>query len=286
VIQSRGLGKGLDALLSNIEDTGGVDVRLVPVDSIKPSPYQPRREYDPSKIEELAISIKEHGLLQPIILRRVDSGFEIVAGERRWRAAKMAGLMEIPAVVRDVDAKSAMAVALVENIQREDLNPVEEAAAFKRLVDEFGISQEAIGEMIGKSRSYVANILRLLKLPEKVRVLLREGKIDMGHARALLSLENPDTQISLANLVAEKRLSVREVERLVKLRTSESGTSDRHRLKRARLTDIEDSLEKVLGVSVKVYIQDKHRLEIKFKSDNERADFIKLLKEKLAPERR
>ena len=286
MIQSRGLGKGLDALLSNIEDTGGVDVRLVPVDSIKPSPYQPRREYDPSKIEELAISIKEHGLLQPIILRRVDSGFEIVAGERRWRAAKMAGLMEIPAVVRDVDAKSAMAVALVENIQREDLNPVEEAAAFKRLVDEFGISQEAIGEMIGKSRSYVANILRLLKLPEKVRVLLREGKIDMGHARALLSLENPDTQISLANLVAEKRLSVREVERLVKLRTSESGTSDRHRLKRVRLTDIENSLERVLGLSVKVYVQDKHRLEIKFKSDNERADFIKLLKEKLAPERR
>ncbi|MCD6419961.1 MAG: ParB/RepB/Spo0J family partition protein [Synergistetes bacterium] len=286
MIQSRGLGKGLDALLSNIEDTGGVDVRLVPVDSIKPSPYQPRREYDPAKIEELAISIKEHGLLQPIILRRVDRGFEIVAGERRWRAAKMAGVVEIPAVVRDVDAKSAMAVALVENIQREDLNPVEEAAAFKRLVDEFGISQEAIGEMIGKSRSYVANILRLLKLPEKVRVLLREGKIDMGHARALLSLENPDTQISLANLVAEKRLSVREVERLVKLRTSESGTSDRHRLKRVRLTDIENSLERVLGLSVKVYVQDKHRLEIKFKSDNERADFIKLLKEKLAPERR
>ncbi len=286
MIQSRGLGRGLGALLSNIEDTRGVDVRLIPVDSIKPSPYQPRREYDPSKIEELAVSIKEHGLLQPIILRRVDSGFEIVAGERRWRAAKMAGLMEIPAVVRDVDAKSAMAVALVENIQREDLNPIEEAVAFKRLVDEFGISQEAIGEMVGKSRSYVANILRLLKLPEKVRVLLREGKIDMGHARTLLSLENPDTQISLANLVAEKRLSVREVERLVKLRTSESGTADRHRLKRVRLVDIEDSLEKVLGVSVKVYIQDKHRLEVKFKSDDERAAFIKLLEEKLAPERR
>jgi len=282
VIQSRGLGKGLGALLSGIEDIKEVDVRFIPIEDIKPSPYQPRREYDPSKIEELATSIKEHGLLQPIILRQVDGGFEIVAGERRWRAAKVAGIKEIPAIVREIDVKGAMAIALVENIQREDLNPLEEAVAFKRLVEEFGVSQESIGEMVGKSRSYVANMLRLLKLPEEVKGLLSEGKIDMGHARALLSLKDADTQVSLANLVVEKGLSVREVERLVKFYSSKEDARQNVKGKKIRLTDIEEFLEKMLGIKVRVYIGEKYKVEMKFKSDNDRAAFMQLLRENLA----
>lgn len=218
----RGLGsRDLDALLGNpLDETAqesGESLANLAVASIRAGQYQPRRHFDEGSLEELAASIKAQGLIQPIVVRDAGRGrYELVAGERRWRAAKLAGLAEIPAVVRDIPAQSALAVALIENIQRQELTALEEAQALRRLIDEFKLNQQQAADAVGRSRAAVANLLRLLELPEAIRDLLDEGRIEMGHARALLTLPKPRA-IALAEKAADQGWSVRELEKAVRL---------------------------------------------------------------------
>ena len=222
--KKRSLGKGLSdlglgELLSNInhqiENPIFNELRQLPIDRLQPGKYQPRRNMDPQLLQELANSIRSQGIIQPLVARVLSSNqYEIIAGERRWRAAQLAGLSHVPVLVRSVTDNAALAMALIENIQREDLNPLEEAIGIQRLIDEFKMTHQTAADAVGRSRSAASNLLRLLKLPQAVQVLLMEGKLDMGHARALLSLEGVQ-QITTANQVAIEQLSVRETEELV-----------------------------------------------------------------------
>lgn len=211
------LGRGLDALLAGDNDNvkSGDSLRNLDVSLLQPGKYQPRTRMDQESLAELAESIKAQGIMQPVLVRAVSAGrFEIIAGERRWRAAQLAGLSEVPALVREVADDAALAMSLIENIQREDLNPLEEALGIQRLIKEFGMTHQDASQTLGNSRSAISNLLRLLNLSAPVQDLLMQGKIDMGHGRALLPL-SPASQIETANLVVHKQLSVRETERLV-----------------------------------------------------------------------
>ena len=215
----KGLGRGLDALLAGNETQGREQQRTLPVANLQPGKYQPRTQLDSTTLEELASSIRAHGLMQPILVRPIggslgDDRFEIVAGERRWRAAQMAGLTEVPTLIRDIPDESALAMALIENIQRENLNPLEEAQGLERLVDEFSLTHQEAADAVGRSRPAASNLLRLLQLVEPVQELLMRSEIDMGHARALLPLSGV-LQVQLAQRVVQKGLSVRDTERLV-----------------------------------------------------------------------
>ena len=215
-MKSKGLGRGQDALLAANENVRTAEaLRNLKISQLQPGKYQPRTRMDNESLAELAESIKTQGIMQPVLVRPVSPGrYEIIAGERRWRAAQLAALSEVPALVREVPDEAVLAMSLIENIQREDLNPLEEALGIQRLIMEFGMTHEAASQALGSSRSAVSNLLRLLNLPPPVQELLMEGKIDMGHGRALLSL-SPAKQIEIANFVAHKRLSVRETEKLV-----------------------------------------------------------------------
>jgi ParB family chromosome partitioning protein len=212
----KGLGRGLDALLSGNSTTKQNEtLRDLKVEQLKPGKYQPRSRMDEASLNELAASIKSQGIMQPILARELpDGGYEIIAGERRWRAAQLAELKVVPVIVRKVPDNAALAMALIENIQREDLNPLEEAIGIQRLIDEFQMTHQAAADAVGRSRSAASNLLRLLKLPQAVQDMLMEGSLDMGHARALLSLEGAQ-QVLLANKIILEGLSVREAEKLV-----------------------------------------------------------------------
>ena len=213
----KGLGRGLDALLAaNQEDEAEKgELQMLPTIALQPGKYQPRTRMDPGSLEELAASIKAQGIMQPIMVRPVgDDAYEIIAGERRWRASQIAGLAEVPCLVRDIPDEAALAMSLIENIQREDLNPLEEASGIQRLIDEFEMTHQQAADAVGRSRPAASNLLRLLNLAQPVQELLMAGDIDMGHARALLPLDGA-SQIQLANQVAAKQLSVRDTERLV-----------------------------------------------------------------------
>lgn len=224
-VKKRGLGRGLDALLAPQAPTSVAKEQIetttdgltyLPVDQLSKGKFQPRRDMNPAQLDELAASIRKQGIMQPIVVRQTsEQQFEIIAGERRWRAAKLADLDQVPVIVRNVDDADAVVLALIENIQREDLNPVEEALALQRLIEEFHLTQLEVAETVGKSRSSVANLLRLLSLTPEVRRLLEHGDMEMGHARALLPLAH-DQQIHAASQVVTRSLSVRETERLVK----------------------------------------------------------------------
>jgi ParB family chromosome partitioning protein len=211
------LGRGLSALIPDAT-APALDDRSLDVDSdlLRPNKFQPRTTMDETKIDELARSIRANGIIQPIVVRRVDGGYEIVAGERRWRASQRAGLLKVPVVVRDIPEERLLAAALIENIQREDLNPIEEAHAYRRLADEYQLTQEQIADAVGKDRSSIANYLRLLKLPQEVRANVGSGALSMGHARALLALPDEAAQLQLSREIVAKTLSVRETEALVK----------------------------------------------------------------------
>jgi len=219
--RKKGLGRGLDSLLSagapapSLEQVNESDLRQVGIDRIRRGPFQPRAQIQPEALQELADSIRSQGVVQPVVVRPVEDGFELVAGERRWRAAQMAGLQEIPAVVKTVPDQAAAAMALIENIQREDLNALEQATALDRLISEFGMTHQQAAEAVGRSRASVSNLLRLLELADEVKGLLREARLEMGHARSLLSLSG-DQQVQAARKVTARGLSVRETERLVK----------------------------------------------------------------------
>ena len=211
----RGLGKGLESLFAD-NDTADVAVSTLSIAEIEPNPGQPRRDFDPEELSRLAESIKEHGVLQPLVVRPRPSGrYQIVAGERRWRAARVAGLTELPVVIRELTDEEASEVALVENLVRADLNPIEEAAAIKNLMDNFSMTQERVAQRIGRSRPAVANALRLLSLPEQLRPMLENGSLSSGHARTLLTLSEADA-ISAAKQIVSQGLSVRQTEQLVK----------------------------------------------------------------------
>ncbi len=219
--KAKGLGRGLDALLGElpIEDARPSGIRL---SQIEPNPRQPRQDFDPEALEELAQSIRENGVITPITLRRTGDTYQIIAGERRWRAARLAGLHEIPAVVLDVDENTAYALALIENLQREDLNPMEEAEGYRRLTEELGLTQEQAAQRVGISRPAVANALRLLSLPGSIARLLRDKRLSAGHARALLPLEQEAKMAKAAAIIEEQQLSVRQTEALVKRMLRES----------------------------------------------------------------
>ncbi len=214
------LGRGLSALIPDAP-VPAVSERSLDVDTdlLRPNQFQPRTSMDEAKIDELARSIRVNGIIQPIVVRKVEGGYEIVAGERRWRAAQRAGLLKIPVVVRDIAEERLLAVALIENIQREDLNPIEEAHAYRRLAEDYQLTQEQIAEAVGKDRSSIANYVRLLKLPQEVRASVGSAALSMGHARALLGLPDDSSQLRLARDVVAKQLSVRETEALVKKAT-------------------------------------------------------------------
>ena len=249
----KGLGRGLDALLGGGGKRGTEDELVqVPVGALRPGKYQPRTRMDEASLAELAASIKSRGVIQPIVVRPVGGEqFEILAGERRWRAARLAGLEQLPAVVRDVPDEAALGIGLIENIQREDLNPLEEANGLKRLIEEFHLTHEQVATAIGRSRAGVTNLLRLLELAPPVQVLVQEGSIDMGHARALLALSR-GRQVEVAQRVAADGLSVRETERLVQEATR--GPHKAHKPAAPRLDAdgrrLQEELAESLGASV------------------------------------
>lgn len=251
----RGLGRGLDALLGAdkpAQQSGAGDsLATVDIDALSPGRYQPRTRMDQSALEDLANSIKAQGLMQPILVRSVSPGnYEIIAGERRWRAARIAGMTAVPVVVREVGDHAALAMALIENIQREDLNPLEEAAGIQRLIDEFRMTHEAAAEAVGRSRSAVSNLLRLLSLTPSVRDLLDRGDIDMGHARALLAL-SPSRQTEAARTVVAKGLSVRETEQLVANLLRDATTPPKRKVDRD-VARLEEELSERIGTRVEI----------------------------------
>jgi ParB family transcriptional regulator, chromosome partitioning protein len=223
----KGLGRGLDALLGGTTRRAENDeLAQLPVGALKPGKYQPRTRMDEASLAELAASIKVRGVIQPIVVRPVGSQYEILAGERRWRAARLAGLEHVPAVIREVPDEAALGIGLIENIQREDLNPLEEAGGLKRLIDEFHLTHDEVAGAVGRSRAGVTNLLRLLELAPAVQAMLLDGRIDMGHARALLALSK-GRQVEVAEQVAAKGLSVRETERLVQQATHPAASPSR-----------------------------------------------------------
>jgi ParB family chromosome partitioning protein len=248
----KGLGRGLDALLGGNGDTSAAGEALLnlKISFLQPGKYQPRTSMDKASLAELAESIKARGVMQPVLVRQVSGGrYEIIAGERRWRAAQMAGLLEVPALIREVADEAALVMSLIENIQREDLNPLEEALGVQRLIKEFGMTHQTAGEAVGSSRSAISNLLRLLNLPSAVQKLMMQGKIDMGHGRALLALPSAK-QSEVANLVVQKQLSVRETEILV--HRIEHPSTKKH-LKRDRdLLRLQEEVSAKLGAQVTI----------------------------------
>lgn len=250
-MKKRSLGKGLQALFTEIEEAPLTDSVKVDIDSITVNPYQPRRNFDEDKMAELVRSILEHGILQPLIVRPTGDGYELVAGERRWRAAKSAGLEQVPVIIRQFSPREMMEIALIENLQREDLNPLEEANAYRRLMDEFGYTQEQLAERLGKSRSAIANTLRLLALHAAVREKVEKGELTEGHARALLALPL-EKQPEAAKKVAELGLSVRETERMVAGQPKATRGKGRERKQDAYILDMEERLRQCCGAPVKI----------------------------------
>ncbi|WP_404359571.1 ParB/RepB/Spo0J family partition protein [Methylotuvimicrobium sp. KM1] len=252
-VQKRGLGRGLDALLGDAPPATEKknELQKLPIEWLQRGKFQPRKDIDPERIKELADSIKAQGIIQPIVLRKIgDERYEIVAGERRWRAAQLAGLQEVPVVVRDIDDKGAMAIALIENIQREDLNPLEEADALRRLLEEFELTHQQIADAIGKSRATVTNLLRLMELQPEVKQLLVDKQIEMGHARALLPLGR-DLQIQAAQKIAKQSLSVRAVEKLIRDLQTEPLKNEPAEVDRDTLR-LQEDLTSKLGAKVSI----------------------------------
>lgn len=255
------------------------------ISEIEPRSDQPRKTFDHEPLEALADSIAQFGVIQPIVVRENKSAegtYEILAGERRWRAAKMAGLSEIPAVILEGDDLKAAQVSVIENVQREDLNPIEEALAYQTLLDGFHLTQEEVSKQVGKSRSAIANLLRLLDLPDEVLELVKTGKLSAGHARALLGLKNVDQMASLANKIVEKDLSVRDVERTIRLMnyepTGESELSGEELQKRTYMKELEHRAVSALGRKVKILQSPKKKvLEVSFSGDNDLEDLLRRL---------
>ena len=297
-VKRGGLGKGLDSL---IPDNGKVpesgrktkvvekviekivekpsEVKLK-INQIEPNREQPRKKFDEQALEELADSIRQFGILQPLIVQEKEKYYEIIAGERRWRAAKLVGLKEIPVVIRKMSEQEMVEISLIENIQRENLNPIEEAAAYKRLLEEFHLTQEEIAERVAKSRTAVTNSMRLLKLDERVQQMVVDEMLSTGHARALLAIEDPDLQFQSANKIYNERLSVREVEKLVKnIGKEKSSKKEKDLQQEAVFQDLEEKMKVSLGTKVSINRKDdkKGRIEIEYYSMEELERLMEIL---------
>lgn len=277
-----GLGKGLDALfLDNSTDSESAGVIMVNINEIEPNRDQPRKTFDEKALIELSESIAMHGVIQPLLVRPIsDGGYQLIAGERRWRAARMAGLTQVPVFVREMTDSEAMELALVENLQREDLNPIEEAEGFKLLMDTFSLTQEQAAERVGKSRPAVANALRLLSLPTSVVALLKDNKITAGHARALLPVDDEKKMLSICKEIIKKELSVRDTEKLVRILLAPKKEKKEGKKKRDPYYDeCELSIKEALGrrACVKVKSGNKGTLEIEFFSKDDLKKLIKSL---------
>ena len=267
-----GLGKGLGALMRENDTENMVSTNTLPLSEIIPNKDQPRKTFDETTLAELSESIKQHGVLQPLLVRPLPGGgYQLVAGERRWRACRMAGVREVPVVVKELTDTETMEIAIIENLQREDLNPIEEAEGLQALVDKCGLTQEEVAASVGKSRPAIANSLRLLRLPQEVRDMTREGRISAGHARALLSFDNDAMIFEAAQNIISNNLTVRDVERLAKIRDKSTIVSQKkHKRRDSFYDEVELTLSEVLGRKVKVYNgRGKGTLEIEFYSQED-----------------
>ncbi len=275
------MGRGLSALISTGESLGGLKFEELPTSAIRPNTRQPRRSFPEAGIQELAASIREVGILQPLVVRSTESGFELIAGERRLRAAKEAGLDRVPVLIRQAGENESMELALVENLQREDLNPLETAAAYQALMEGFGLSKEQLANRLGKSRAAVTNTLRLAQLPERIRVHLEEGKLTEGHARALLGLETEDQMVDLAQRIQEERLSVRRTEELV--REYLSGARETPQTRERSETPVEfDEASRLMREALELPVRVKSlrrggKVEIRFREKEELDALMTLL---------
>lgn len=282
----KGLGKGLDSLIptidaeelsikpakknNNIEKKDGVFT--VKINSVEPNRNQPRKTFNEDALTELSESIKQYGIIQPIVVQKKNDYYEIIAGERRWRAAKQAGLKEVPVIIKDYSEQETVEIALIENIQREELNPIEEALAYKRLLTEYNLKQDQVAERVSKSRTAVTNSMRLLKLTDEVQQMLIEDLISSGHARALLPIEDNDLQIQLATRIMDEKLSVRETEKLVKSILNKKPEKKKEKVENAFVyEEIENKIKEIVGTKVKVNHKPngKGKIEIEYYSDKE-----------------
>jgi ParB family chromosome partitioning protein len=266
----RGLGKGLGALITSSVSAEQARQEMIPVDSISPNPLQPRKKFKEESLEELAESLKEHGVVQPVIVRPSGTGYELLVGERRWRAAQMAGIKAIPAVIREAEASQCLEVALVENLHRDDLNGIEEATAYRQLMEDFGLTQEEISQKVGKSRSAVANALRLLQLPVEVQASVVAEEISPGHARALLALQGDPYQAVLLQRIVDEGLSVRQTEEMVRRRLEGGGEKEKAKERPRALEEYADIIAAGLKAKVKV-LQGKRKgkIVIEFKGEKD-----------------
>ena len=272
------LGKGLGALFNEVESTEDHMVEMVALKDMRTNPYQPRKTFDTDAIEELKVSILEYGIIQPLIVRQSIKGYEIVAGERRFRAAKEAGLTEVPAIVKEYDDKKMMEIALLENLQREDLTVIEEAEAYKNLMDELGLTQEQLSQKLGKSRSHIANVMRLLSLPEDIILNISNGELSMGHGRALLGLKNKEQLYPLVDKILTNNLNVRQVEMMI-TELNEAKKKEKQKKKSDPFLESQATkLRDVLGTNVKIQ-KNKHKgkIEIEFYNDDDLERLIMLL---------
>lgn len=275
---AKGLGKGLNALFPEESLTKAEKVESIRLKSIKVNPYQPRKLFDENAIQELSESIKEHGVLQPIIVRKVGTMFEIVVGERRFRAAKLAGQLEIPAVVRQLTDEESMEMAILENLQREDLTPIEEAEAYQKLIDNLNVTQEQLAFRLGKSRPHIANHIRLLSLPDKVRKMIMEGKLSMGHGRTLLGLRKKEQILLIAEKTIQEGLNVRQLERLVHRLNEDVPRETKPEKKDIFLEEKETNLREFFGTNVTIKkSKNKGKIEIEFFNEEDLERILELL---------
>ncbi|OPZ73757.1 MAG: putative chromosome-partitioning protein ParB [Firmicutes bacterium ADurb.Bin456] len=283
--QRRGLGKGLQALIQGAEESGTVNDRLkeIDIDEITIAPHQPRQLFDPEKLAELASSIKEHGVIQPVVVRPLQTGgYELIAGERRWRACKTLGYRQIPAVIKEYRDMEASAVSLIENVQREDLNPLEEALAYHQLMDNYGLTQEEVSGRVGKSRSFVANMVRLLGLPNEIKDLLASGQLNAGHARALLAIQDGKKQVAAAGKIVRYNLNVRQAESMARSLSQKKDKQKKAELSRGKeMSPVEEELVNRLGTGVRLIknARGKGKLEIHFKGEQELQRILAILLE-------
>jgi len=278
-MSKRGLGKGLEALIPKVEYKEKELVIEMDTESLTPNLFQPRKNFDKEKMEELKESIRKHGIIQPIVVRKMASGYEIVAGERRLKAAKEIGLKKIPAIIKILNNEKSLEIALVENIQREDLNPIEQANSFKRLIDEFNLTQQELAEVTGKSRALVANTTRLLKLNPEIQKNISEGKISFGHAKLLLSIEDEEVQSAVCDRIISNDLSVRDTERLIKnIEKVQKKQFKVTNISIEHFPEVEGRLREILGTKISIlYDGKKGKINIEFYNKEDLRRIVNLL---------
>jgi ParB family chromosome partitioning protein len=285
-MEHRALGKGLSALIPDKLDLSGdnresISVSFVKIDQVRDNQIQPRMNYNSEKLEDLKASIKEKGVLQPILVREVSDGYEVIAGERRLRAARELSLQEVPVIIRKVSTQEAFVLALIENIQREELNAIEEAKAFERLVLEFGLTQEDVAQSVGKKRSTISNTLRLLKLPQEIQDAVFSGEVSMGHARTLLSIEDPEEQKRIFAKIRESGISVRELENIAKnQKVKPLRYAKRNKPRNPEVVLLEEELQRILGTKVRVHSQKKRgKIVIEYYSPDDLERLLQIIKQ-------